>query len=430
MNDLANRIGFVILMLIIYRIGTYIPVPGIDSTALATVAIANTDGILGMFNMFTGGALGRMSIFAINIMPYITASIVMQLLSMVFKTLGDMRKDGGAGKIKMTKYTRYLAIALAIFQAYGVAVGVEAIGGETPIVVNPGAIFKISSVLTMLGGTMFLIWITDQITIKGIGNGSSLIIFTGIIAGVPGAIGSLIEMGRAGNISSGLIFPLLIACIFLVIIIVFFEKAQRQIQVHYPKRHTGHAGGGGYGRDSMHLPLKLNTSGVLGPIFASSLLLFIGTALSFWVPSDPESWYYILVSQLSHGRTLYILLYVALICFFSFFYTSVMFNSTETADNLKKAGAVVVGRRPGAQTAEYLEYVLVRITTIGALYVSFICAVPEILIAKYAIPFYLGGTSLLIMVNVVLDMFQQIQTYLLSNQYGKLMKRGSMLMGR
>ncbi|CAL7962315.1 Sec translocon subunit SecY [Alphaproteobacteria bacterium] len=429
MKSLKSRILFVISMLLIYRIGTYIPLPGINSSILSELANANAKGILGMFNMFTGGALGRMSIFALNIMPYITASIVMQLLTSISTEFGNLRKEGEGGRKKLAQYTKYLTLALALFQGYGLAVGAERLQvGSTLLVSDPGFIFRFVAVLSMVGSTVFIMWLTEQITLRGIGNGSSLVIFTGIVAGLPAALASLLEMGRAGTISALFIIFVFLMCTLLVATIVFFEKAQRKIQVHYPKRQVGRKV---YGGDSTHLPLKINTAGVLGPIFASSLLLFPTTIIGLLGKADQVgSWQHTILLYLNHGKPLYIVLYVALICFFSFFYTSVVFNAEETAENLKKAGAIIVGRRPGKQTMEYLDYVLTRITAMGAIYVSFICVLPEILISQYALPFYLGGTSLLITVNVVMDIFQQIQTHLLSKQYSSLMKNSAMFLSK
>ena len=429
MSDLTKRILFVIAMLILYRIGTYIPLPGINNAVLSAFIKENAGGMLGMFNMFTGGALGRMSIFALNIMPYITASILIQLFRMISKDMATMRKEGDVGRKKVAQYTRYLTIALATFQGYGIAVGAEnmKIDGAN-VVLDPGLTFRFISTISLVGSTVFIIWMTDQISMKGVGNGSSLIIFTGIVAGLPSALASLLEMGKTGSISLPSIALILLVCVGLVMMIIFFERAQRKIQVTYPKRQVGNKI---YGGDSTHLPLKLNTAGVLGPIFASSLLLFPTTIMGFLgANADVDSWQYQIMFHLSHGRIAYMIVYVALICFFSFFYTSVVFNSEETAENLRKAGAVITSKRPGAQTAQYLSYVLTRLTVIGSLYVAFICVLPEILIAHYSVPFYLGGTSLLIVVNVVIDMFQQIQTHLLSGHYNNLMKGSALLTKR
>ncbi len=428
-NDLTKRILFVIGMLLLYRVGTYIPLPGINNAVLSSFIKENSGGMLAMFNMFTGGALGRMSIFALNIMPYITASILMQLFSMVSKDLSTMRKEGDIGRKKIAQYTRYLTIVLATFQGYGIAIGAEnmSISGAS-VVLEPGVIFRFISTISLVGSTVFIIWMTDQISMKGIGNGSSLVIFTGIVAGLPSALGSLLEMGKSGSLSLISIAMILLICTGLVMTIIFFEKAQRKIQVTYPKRQVGNKI---YGGDSTHMPLKLNTAGVLGPIFASSLLLFPATVMGFLgVNSDPESLQYQIMFHLSHGRLAYMIIYVLLICFFSFFYTSVVFNPEETAENLRQGGAIITSKRPGAQTALYLNYVLTRITVLGAMYVSFICVLPEVLIAHYSIPFYLGGTSLLIVVNVVIDMFQQVQTHLLSGHYNSLKKNSPLLTKR
>lgn len=422
-NTLASRIWFVIFMLVVYRFGTYIPIPGIDSVALAELTSENSKGILGMFNMFTGGALGRMSIFALNIMPYITASIVMQLFSFLSKDLTALRKEGESGRKKINQYTRYLTLLLSIFQGYGMAVAAENLSaGTLPLVSEPGIMFRAVATISMLGGTVFVLWCTDQITSRGIGNGSSMIIFAGIVAGLPNAIAATLNMGKVGTLSPGFIIIIFLMCMLLIFTIVFCEKGQRKILVNYPKRQVGRKI---YGGDSTHLPLKINTAGVLGPIFASSLLLFPTTIMGF-IAGSTDSWYYSLLLHLNHGKPLYVILYVLLICFFSFFYTSIVFNPEDTAENLKKAGAIIVGRRPGSQTAEYIDYVLTRITVIGVIYVAFICVIPEILISHYALPFYLGGTSLLITVSVVIDVFQQIQTHLLSKQYSSFMKNNAL----
>lgn len=424
-GELGKRLLFVFFILVLYRIGTYIPLPGINSVALLEVAKAQSSGILGMFNMFTGGALGRMSIFALNIMPYITASIIIQLLTVISQDLNNIKKEGDSGYKKINQYTRYLTILLAITQGYGMVVGIEGMNSNSgSIVSNPGMYFRFIAVLSLTGGTIFVVWLGEQISSKGIGNGSSLIIFTGIIAGLPAAVTSLFEMGRTKTISTFVILLIISMVLLLTAFIIFMEKAQRRILVQYPKRQIGRKI---YGGDSTHLPLKINTSGVMSPIFASSLLLFPITIVNFMEYNPTSNWQYFISTYLAHGKLLYILLYILLICFFSFFYTSIIFNPEETAENLRKNGAVILGRRPGNNTANYLDYVLTRLTVIGALYMSFVCIVPEILIAEYSIPFYLGGTSLLIVVNVVMDLFVQIQTYLLTSQYQGLMKKNKMI---
>ncbi len=428
MQGLLRRFYFSLIMLLIYRLGTYIPLPGVNPTLLADIVKNNSGGMLAMFNMLTGGALGRLSIFALNIMPYITASIVMQLVSVVSKDLAALKKEGEVGRKTINQYTRYLTISLALFQGYGIAVGAESLSvNNLPVVADSGWYFRLVSAISLAGGTMFVVWLTEQISARGIGNGSSLVIFSGIVAGIPSSIANIFEMGRSGAVSTPFVLFTISMCVTLVSLIVFVEKAQRKILVNYPKRQVGRKIIGG---ESTHLPLKVNTSGVIAPIFASSILLFPTTILGF-SGADKEigSWQFHIMSHLSHGKPLYIFLYALLIIFFTFFYTSIVFNPEETAENLRKAGAIVVGRRPGANTADYLSYVLSRITVVGALYVALMCIIPEILISQYAMPFYLGGTSLLIVVNVVIEMFQQIQTYLLSSQYGALIKN-NMLIGK
>lgn len=426
MAGLFNKLFFVVLMLILYRIGTYIPLPGINAGLLSEVVQRNSGGMLAMFNMLTGGALGRLSIFALNIMPYITASIVMQLMTIVSKDIAELKKDGGAGRRKMNQYTRYLALCLALFQGFGIAVGAENIElNGMSVVSDPGLAFRLIAALNLAGGTMFVIWITDQITAHGIGNGTSLVIFCGIVAGLPSAVSSLFEMGKSGAISTPFILLIVLMCVALVTLIVFIEKAQRRITVNYPKRQVGRKIFGG---ETNHLPLKLNTSGVIAPIFASSILLFPATIIGFsGVNYDVDSWQYYVLSHLSHGKVMYVILYTLLIVFFSFFYTSIIFNTEETADNLRKAGAIVLGHRPGSQTAEFLDRVLTRITFVGSIYIAFICVMPEIMISKYSIPFYLGGTSLLIVVTVIIDMFQQTQMYIINTHYGSMMKNNVLL---
>ena len=422
MKNLVNKILIVIALLLVYRLGTFVPLPGINAIVLEHFVQNNSSGVLGMFNMFTGGALGRMSIFSLNIMPYITASIVFQLLGIIYKEIGEMRKDGAAGKRKLNQYTRYLALGLAVFQGFGLAAAAErmAVNGMN-LVEQPGMLFRFVATLSMVGGTAFVIWLTDQISAKGVGNGSSLVIFSGIVAGLPTAMATLFDMGRSGSLSPIMIVLIFAICIGLVMLIVFCERAFRKIPVNYPKRQIGNRL---YAGQSTHLPLKINVSGVLAPIFASALLLFPATIINFiGQETSPDSWQYSVLLYLGHGKPLYIALYIALIVFFSFFYTSVVFNPDETADNLKKAGAVVVGRRPGTQTSDYLDSVLTKLTIIGATYLSFICVMPEILIAHYSIPFYLGGTSLLIVINVVIELFQQIQTHTLGKQYQNMLQK-------
>ncbi|WP_341761525.1 MULTISPECIES: preprotein translocase subunit SecY [unclassified Candidatus Tisiphia] len=418
-KDLANRIIFTILALIVCRFGSFIPIAGIDSVALSSVAEQNQSGILGMFNMLSGGSLGRMSIFALAIMPYITASIIIQLMSIAYKPLENLKKEGEVGKRKINQLSRYLTVLLASFQAYGVAVSLEhVVTNVGPVVIIPGLFFKVTTVITLVVGTMFLMWLGEQITGRGIGNGSSLIIFIGIVSGVPSAIISMFELSRSGGLSPIVVMAICLGVIVIIAIIIFFEKAQRKVLVQYPKRQVGNKI---YGGDSTHMPLKLNTSGVIPPIFASSILLFPVTIANF--SSNNSEIMSLLTFHLGHGKPLYILLYVALIMFFSFFYTAVVFNSEETANNLRKYGAYIPGKRPGKNTAEYFDYLLTRLTVIGGIYLSFICIVPEMLMNKYAVSFALGGTSFLIVVNVVLDTFVQIQTHLFSSKYEGLIKK-------
>jgi len=388
------------------------------------LANAQAGGVLGMFNLFTGGALGRMSIFALNIMPYITASIIMQLMSVVSSDIAAMKKEGERGRKKINQYTRYLTIVLALFQGYGMAVGVENMqSSKGSIVFEPGMFFRFVTMISLTGGTILVMWMAEQINTRGIGNGSSIIIFTGIVSGLPSAIAAFFEMGRTGALSSLTIVMVVAIVIGLTYFIVFVEKAQRRITVQYPRRQIGNKMMGG---DSTHLPLKINTSGVIPAIFASSLLLFPLTIAGFNQSIEVEGWRQFVNLYLSHGKPLYILMYTLLITFFCFFYTSVIFNPDETAENLKKNGGVILGRRPGPNTSAYLDYVLTRLTAIGATYMVIVCITPEILISQYSIPFYLGGTSLLIVVNVVIDLTTQIQTQLLSTQYEHLIKKAKM----
>ncbi|CAK6887820.1 preprotein translocase subunit SecY [Rickettsia helvetica] len=418
-NDLVSRIVFTILILIVCRFGSFIPIPGIDSIALSSVAEKNQSGILGMFNMLSGGSLGRMSIFALAIMPYITASIIIQLMSVAYKPLENLKKEGEVGKRKVNQLSRYLTVLLASFQAYGVAISLESIVTNTgPVVILAGFFFRVTTVITLVVGTMLLMWLGEQITQRGIGNGTSLIIFIGIISGVPSAIISMFELSRKGALSPLIAIVVCIGVVVLIAIIIFFEKAQRKLLVQYPKRQVGNKI---YGGEATHMPLKLNTSGVIPPIFASSILLFPATLANF-SNSNSETMG-MLTYYLGHGKPVYILLYVALIMFFSFFYTAIVFNSEETANNLRKYGAYIPGKRPGKNTSDYFDYILTRLTVIGGVYLSIICVIPELLMNKYVISLSLGGTSFLIVVNVVLDTMTQIQTYLFSSKYEGLMKK-------
>ena len=421
-EELKKRIWFTLGALLVYRLGTYIPLPGIDPNAWNTIFNSQSTGILGMFNMFAGGGIHRMAIFALNIMPYISASIIIQLMTTVSPTLEALKKEGESGRKIINQYTRYLTVLLAAFQAYGIAVGLE---GARNVVTDPGMFFRISTVITLTGGTMFLMWLGEQITQRGIGNGTSLIIMSGIVAQLPSAIVGTLELGRQGALSTGLILIVLVMAVAVISFIVFMERAQRRLLIQYPKRQVGNRMFEG---QSSHLPLKLNTSGVIPPIFASSLLLLPTTVVNFTAGQGPE-WLSFITSHLSHGQPLFLALYVALIVFFAFFYTAIVFNPTETADNLKKHGGFIPGIRPGERTAEYIDYVLSRITVIGAAYLAIVCLFPEMLISYAAVPFYFGGTSLLIVVSVTMDTVAQVQGYLLAHQYEGLIKR-SKLRGR
>ncbi|EWY39860.1 preprotein translocase subunit SecY [Skermanella stibiiresistens SB22] len=422
-TELKKRIWFTLGALIIYRLGTYIPLPGIDPSIMADIFRQNSGGILDMFNMFSGGALSRMTIFALNIMPYISASIIIQLMTAVSPTLETMKKEGESGRKKLNQYTRYLTVLLATVQAYGMAVGLQGMTGSSgPAVHSPGVFFLATTVITLVGGTVFLMWLGEQITARGVGNGISLIIFAGIVAELPRALVGTLELGRTGALSTFFIIFLLLMAVAVIFFIVFMERAQRRLLVQYPKRQVGNRMFGG---ESSHLPLKLNTSGVIPPIFASSLLLLPLTVAGFSGGQGPE-WLTAVTTYLGHGQPLYILLYVALIVFFCFFYTAIVFNPTETADNLKKYGGFIPGIRPGKNTADYLDYVLTRLTVVGAAYLSVVCLLPEILISQYAVPFYFGGTSLLIVVTVTMDTVAQIHSHLLAHQYEGLIKKAKL----
>ncbi len=425
-HELKKRIWFTLGALVIYRLGTYIPLPGIDPVAMAAIFQQQGSGILGMFDMFAGGALRRMTIFALNIMPYISASIVMQLLTSVSPTLEALKKEGESGRKKINQYTRMGTVLLAAVQGYGIAVGLEGMQGPGGLaVIDPGFVFRFTTVVTLVGGTIFLMWLGEQITARGVGNGTSLIIFSGIVANLPSALVRTLELGRTGALSTLLIIILLIMSVGVIAGIVFFERAQRRIVVQYPKRQVGSKMFGG---DSSHLPLKLNSSGVIPPIFASSLLLLPLTIAGFSGSQGPE-WLQTLISYLGHGQPIYLALYVGLIVFFAFFYTAIVFNPAETAENLKKYGGFVPGIRPGKNTAEYLDYVLTRLTVLGAAYLAVVSLLPEILISRYALPFYFGGTSLLIVVSVTMDTVAQVHSHLLAHQYEGLIKK-SKLKGR
>ena len=414
-SDLKNRIIFTVLILCVYRFGTYVPLPGIDPEALQSLMETKQRGLLGMFNIFSGGAVSRMAIFALGIMPYISSSIIIQLLTGVSETFKNLKNQGEIGRKKITQYTRYGTVLLATVQGYGVSVGLENSG---TVVVDPGFYFKLTTVITLVAGTIFLMWLGEQITQRGIGNGISLIIFSGIVAEIPRALASTFELGRTGALSATTILFLFALVIFTVMFIVFIERAIRKILINYPKRQMGTKI---YGGESSHLPLKINTAGVIPAIFASALLLLPITFSNF---GFSESDTFIDFSSLfSQGKPLYMLLYASGIIFFSFFYTSIVFNPKETAENLRKHGGYVPGVRPGERTAYFIEDILTKLTTIGALYLTLVCLMPEFLIAKYPIPFYLGGTSILIVVVVAMDTVSQVQTRLMSQQYETLIKK-------
>ncbi|MDE2487907.1 MAG: preprotein translocase subunit SecY [Alphaproteobacteria bacterium] len=421
-TELHKRIWFTLGAMIVYRLGAFIPIPGIDINAFAQAFQGQAKGILGMFNMFSGGAVSRMAIFALNVMPYISASIIVQLLGTVYPPWEKLRKEGGeAGRKQLNQYTRYLTVVLAVFQSFGIAMGLQA---STGVVDHPGVFFVVSTVVTLTGGTMFLMWLGEQITSRGVGNGVSLIIFAGIVAVLPRYISQAFELARTGGMSGGGLLLIGVLVVAVTVGIVFIERSQRRLLVQYPKRQQGNRMFGG---DTSFLPLKINTSGVIPPIFASSLLLLPTTVMGFAVNSAnlPSwlQWLPGLTGQLQHGRPLFILLYGLLIIFFTFFYTSVVFNPEETAENLRKYGGFMPGIRPGKRTAEYLDYVLTRLTVIGAAYIAIVCLVPEALIGFYNAPFYMGGTSILIVVSVTMDTVTQIQSHLLAHQYEGLIKK-------
>jgi preprotein translocase subunit SecY len=418
-GDLKRRLTFLLLALVVYRIGTHIPVPGIDPDQLRQLFNAQQGGILGLFNMFSGGALSRFSVFALGIMPYISASIIFQMLTYVLPSLEALRKEGESGRRKITQYTRYATLGLAIVQSYGISVALQSQQG---LVLNPGFMFIFTCMVSLVTGTMFLMWLGEQITERGLGNGISILIFAGIVAGLPSAIGGLFELVRTGAIGP-LAAIFIIALIVLVTgFVVFVERGQRKILVNYAKRQVGNKI---YGGQSSHLPLKINMSGVIPPIFASSLILFPATLAGWFTTGDATRWIRDLAGALSPGQPLYILLYSGLIIFFCFFYTALVFNSKETADNLKKSGAFVPGIRPGDQTARYIDKILMRLTLAGAIYITLVCLVPEFLNLRFSVPFYFGGTSLLIVVVVTMDFMAQVQAYLMTHQYESLLKKAN-----
>jgi preprotein translocase subunit SecY len=414
-NDLKSRIFFTIGILIVYRLGTYVPLAGIDPQALTQVMGESQKGLLGMFNVFSGGAVTRMAIFALGIMPYISASIIIQLLTGVSDYFKNLKEQGEAGRKQITQLTRYGTVFIAILQGYGVSVGLENAGS---LVLDPGMAFRLTTTISLVAGTTFLMWLGEQITLRGVGNGISLIIFSGIVAEIPRALASTFELGRTGALSATLIIIIFLMVIFTVLFIVFFERAMRKILINYPKRQMGNKV---YGGESSHLPLKINTAGVIPAIFASALLLLPVTLSNFGF-SDSDTFLSI-SSMFTQGQPLYMLLYASGIIFFSFFYTSIVFNPKETAENLRKYGGYIPGIRPGERSAEYIQTILTRLTTIGSIYLTFVCLLPEFLISKYPIPFYLGGTSILIVVVVAMDTVTQVQTRLMSSQYESLIKK-------
>jgi len=423
-DELKKRLWFTVGALIIYRLGTYLPLPGINPGALADIFSQQSSGILGMFDMFSGGALGRMTIFALNIMPYITASIIMQLMTAIVPSLEALKKDGEGGRKTINQYTRYLTVLLASVQGYGIAVALESASG---VVGDPGMFFRLTTVVTLVGGTLFLMWLGEQITSRGVGNGISLIIFSGIVAELPTALAGTLELGRTGALSSLLIVLLFVMAAAVIAFIVFIERSVRKIVVQYPKRQHGNKVFGG---DQSFLPLKINVPGVIPPIFASSLLLMPVSIINLTGgQSGGAEWLVTLNALLGRGQPLYLAIYIGMIVFFAFFYTAIVFNPEETADNLRKYGGYVLGIRPGKSTADYLDFVLTRLTVLGAAYLAAVCILPEILISQYAVPFYFGGTSLLIVVTVTLDTVGQIQSHLLAHQYEGLVKK-SRLKGR
>lgn len=425
-EDLKKRLWFTVLALIVFRLGTYIPLPGIDPYVLNDIFSRQQAGILGMFDMFSGGALSRMTIFALNIMPYISASIIMQLAQSILPSLASLKKEGESGHRKVVQYTRYLTVLITVVQGFGIAVGLEGLTGSAgqSAVLNPGTFFVFTTIISLVGGTMFIVWLGEQITARGVGNGASLIITVGIIASLPSAIARTLELGRVGQFSAFTIIALIAIAALLIYTIVFVERAQRRVIIQYPKRQvsaTQMTGG-----ESSHMPLKINPTGVIPPIFASSILLFPMTIVNFSANNQNYEWLNAISTYLGHGKPLYLIAYSALILFFTFFYTSVVFNPEETAENLKKHGGFVAGIRPGKSTAEYFDYVITRLVVLGAFYLTSLCVLPEILIAKLAVPFYLGGTTLMIVVQVSMDFMTQVHSHLIAHQYEGLIKKAQL----
>ena len=426
-GDLRSRLMFLVLALLVYRLGAHIPVPGIDPNQLSNLFNGEKGGILGMFNLFSGGALSRFTVFALGIMPYISASIIMQLLTIVLPSLESLKKEGQSGQHKITQYTRYGTVGLATFQALGIAIALESQGG---LVIDPGFMFRMNTVVTLVTGTMFLMWLGEQITERGLGNGISIIIFAGIASGLPNALGGLLELVRTGSMSiiTSIIVVIIVAAV--TYFVVFVERGQRRILVNYAKRQVGNKV---YGGQTSHLPLKLNMAGVIPPIFASSIILFPATIAGWFTSGENSNFVTRFIKDLSAtlqpGQPVYIILYAVAIIFFCFFYTALVFNSKETADNLKKSGAFVPGIRPGDQTARYIDKILVRLTLAGAAYMTLVCLLPEFLVLNWNVPFYFGGTSLLIIVVVTMDFMAQVQSFVMQQQYESLMKKANFKMG-
>ena len=418
-GDLRRRLVFLLLALVVYRVGAHIPVPGIDPAQLQALFNGQQGGILNLFNMFSGGALSRFTVFALGIMPYISASIIMQLLTYVVPTFESMKKEGESGRRKITQYTRYGTLGLALFQSMGIAIALESSAG---LVLNPGFGFRLTAVVSLTAGTMFLMWLGEQITERGLGNGISILIFAGIAAGLPSAVGGLLELVRTGAMSIIVALFIVLLVVAVTYFVVFVERGQRKILVNYARRQVGNKV---YGGQSSHLPLKLNMAGVIPPIFASSIILLPATVVNWFSASESMRWLKDISSALTPGQPIYVMFYAAAIVFFCFFYTALVFNSRETADNLKKSGAFIPGIRPGDQTAKYIDKILVRLTLAGAIYITLVCLLPEFLILKYNVPFYFGGTSLLIIVVVTMDFMAQVQNYMMSQQYESLLKKAN-----
>ena len=418
-GDLRRRLVFLLMALVVYRLGAHIPVPGIDPGQLQQLFKGQQGGILNLFNMFSGGALSRFTVFALGIMPYISASIIMQLMTYVVPTLESLKKEGESGRRKITQFTRYGTLGLALFQSLGIALALE---GSAGLVLHPGFGFRMTTVVSLTAGTMFLMWLGEQITERGLGNGISILIFGGIAAGLPGAIGGLFELIRTGAMSIPAAIFILALIVFVTFAVVFVERGQRKILVNYAKRQVGNKV---YGGQSSHLPLKLNMSGVIPPIFASSIILLPATVVGWFATGEGMRWLKDMSSALSPGQPIYVLLYAAMIVFFCFFYTALVFNSRETADNLKKSGAFIPGIRPGEQTARHIDKILSRLTLAGVIYITAVCLLPEFLVLKYNVPFYFGGTSLLIIVVVTMDFWAQVQSYVMSQQYESLLKKAN-----